>query len=258
MRILVACEESQTVCKAFRAKGHEAYSCDLVPCSGGHPEWHIQCDVLEIIGNGDKQIATQDGDVIWIQSWDMIIGHPPCIYLANSGVSWLFDYKGESLPDWEVFGLTGYSGPNWKKVNIKRFIQMRKAATFFRQLLLAPVQKLCLENPIQHKYARDEIIFNLTFDQAKSGMWQYDQVIQPWMFGHPEQKATCLWLKGLPKLYPTSTSLECQNNRTFSKMMKLPKRERERLHYLPPSADRQKIRSKTFDGIALAMSEQWG
>jgi hypothetical protein len=210
MRVLVACEESQAVCIAFREKGHEAFSCDIQPCSGGHPEWHIQDDVLNHLN----------------ENWDAMVGHPVCRYLANSGVQHLYN-KDSSI-------------------NSERWELMKQAAAFFLKLYNAPIPKIAIENPIMHKYAKEIIGIKQT------------QIIQPWMFGHPEQKATCLWLKGLPKLYPTSTSLECQNNRTHSKMMKLPKRERERLHYLPPSQDRAKIRSKTFAGIAQAMADQWG
>jgi hypothetical protein len=240
MKVLVACEESQEVCKAFRATGHEAYSCDIVPCSGGHPEWHIQDDVLKHFNDG----------------WDLMIAHPPCTYLANSGISWLFNYKGKSLPSWEVFGLTGYTGDNSERVNIKRFIKMHEAAEFFSKFLLADIPKIAIENPIPHKYAYEWIVMQMPFEKVRYA--QYDQIIQPWMFNHPEQKATCLWLKRLPKLYPTSTSLNCQNNKTHEKMISLPDRERQRLHYLPPSADRQKKRSKTFPGIAQAFADQWG
>jgi hypothetical protein len=210
MKVLVACEESQVVCSAFRAKGHEAYSCDIVECSGGHPEWHIQDDVLNHLSD----------------DWDLMVGHPMCTYLANSGVCWLYNKDGT--------------------INKERWEKMELAAEFFLKLYNAPISKIALENPVMHKHAKKII-----------GIEQ-SQTIQPWMFNHTEQKATCLWLKGLPKLYPSSTSLECQNNLTYAKMMKLPKRERERLHYLSPSPTRQKERSKTFSGIAAAMADQWG
>lgn len=187
MRVLVACEESQAVCIAFREKGHEAFSCDLQPCSGGHPEWHLQMDVLEVL-------------VQWEGEFDMMIGHPVCRYLANSGVQHLYNKDGS--------------------INSERWELMKQAAAFFLKLYNAPIPKIAIENPIMHKHAKEIIGIKQT------------QIIQPWMFGHPEQKATCLWLKGLPKLYPTSTSLECQNNRTYSKMMKLPKRERESGYFM--------------------------
>jgi hypothetical protein len=189
MKILIACEESQAVCKAFRAKGHEAYSCDILPCSGGHPEWHIQGDALAEAYSG---------------KYDMMIAHPPCTYLCNSGVCWL--HKDEN---------------RWDK--------MRDGARFFKKLLDAPIKLKAIENPIMHKYAVEII-----------GRRQ-DQLIQPWQFGHGETKATCLWLVGLPKLTPTN----------------IVSGREQRLHKLPPSPERAMLRSKTFQGIADAMAEQW-
>lgn len=197
LKVLVACEESQTVTKAFRRRGHEAFSCDLIECSGGHPEWHIQEDATSLLN----------------KNWDIIIAHPPCTYLANSGVCWLKD-------------------------NPERKAKMIEAAKFFRQFLSSSCPRVAVENPIMHKYAKQLI-----------GRGQ-DQVIQPWMFGHKEKKATCLWLKGLPKLVPT-TNLREETNR-------LPKKMQQRLHYLPPSPERAKLRSKTYYGIAEAMALQWG
>lgn len=196
MKILIACEYSGTVRDAFAAKGHEAWSCDLLPTD--KPGNHFQGDVLEFIGEG----------------WDMMIAHPPCTYLANSGVCHL--HKDES-----------------------RWAKLEKGAKFFKALLDAPISKIAVENPIMHKYAKELI-----------GGIKQTQVIQPWMFGHKEQKATCLWLKGLPPLSST--------NDVKSEMMKLSNAERQRLHWLPPSVDRWKERSKTFQGIADAMAEQWG
>lgn len=190
MKILIACEESQAVCKAFRKLGHEAYSCDILPCSGGHPEWHIQ---------GDALVEAYSG------KYDMMIAHPPCTYLCNSGVCWL--HKDES---------------RWDK--------MREGAEFFKKLLDAPIPLKAIENPIMHKYAVEII-----------GRRQ-DQLIQPWQFGHGETKATCLWLVGLPKLTPTD----------------IVSGREQRLHKLPPSPERAMLRSKTFQGIADAMAEQWG
>jgi len=200
MKILIACEESQTVCKAFREKGHEAYSCDTEECSGGRPEWHLQGDVNR-----------------WLDSdWDMIIAHPPCTYLTNSGVCWL-------------------TGKNKKP---ERWAQLEEGAAFFKLFLDHPCEKIAIENPIMHKYAIDRI-----------GR-KHDQIVQPYMFGHTESKATCFWFRGLPPL------IEADNVK--DKMLKLPKREQQRLHYLPPSKDRAKLRSKTYTGIAKAMAEQWG
>lgn len=151
MKVLVACEESQEVCEAFINAGHEAMSCDILPGAKGLP--HHQGDIREVIW----------GD------WDLIIGHPPCTYLANSGVRWLYTKE--------------------KKIDTQRLWDIRVAADFFRLIWEAPAPMVCVENPIPHKWA------NLP---------KYSQIIQPWQFGHGETKATCLWLKGLPPLVPTN------------------------------------------------------
>lgn len=197
MKILVACEFSGTVRDAFRKKGHDAVSCDILDGEGDGP--HIKGDVSKVIHG---------------QSWDMIIAHPPCTYLCNSGVSWL--HRDNS---------------RWGK--------LKDAADFFNMFLDVPVMKLCVENPIMHKYAKELI-----------GGRRQSQIVQPWMFGHPEQKATCLWLRGLPLLQPTNDVRDEMKNMTPA--------ERQKLHWLPPSKDRWKLRSKTFQGIADAMAEQWG
>lgn len=193
MKILIACEESQAVCKAFRVKGHETYSCDILPCSGGHPEWHIQGDAIEEAYSG---------------KYDMMIAHPPCTDIAVSGAAW---FK-EKIADG----------------------RQQRALDFVQKLMDAPIYKIAIENPVS---------------VISSKIRKPDQIIQPWMFGHTEQKKTCLWLKNLPKLQETKN--------VYEEMMTLPKNQRERLHYLPPSADRAKERSKTFQGIADAMAEQW-
>jgi hypothetical protein len=196
MKVLVACEYSGRVRDAFIKRGHEAMSCDLLETDVSGP--HYTGNVLDILGQG----------------WDMLIAHPPCTYLANSGVSWL--HKDEA-----------------------RWGLLDEGAAFFKALLEANVDKVAIENPIMHKYAKERI-----------GGVRQTQVIQPWMFGHTEQKATCLWLRGLQPLLPT--------NNVKEDMMKLDKKERQRLHYLPPSKDRWKLRSTTYQGIADAMAEQWG
>jgi hypothetical protein len=196
MRILIACEYSGKVRKAFRKLGHDAWSCDLLPSDDNSP-YHIQGDVLEVLDDG----------------WDIMIAHPPCTYLTNAGVTWLTRQPG-------------------------RHELMVDGARFFKKLLEAPIPLIAVENPIMHKYAVEII-----------GRRQ-DQVLQPWMFGHTERKATCLWLKGLPKLQET--------NNVKEEMLKLPKNIQQRLHYLPPSKDRWKLRSTTYQGIANAMAEQWG
>jgi len=202
LRVLIGCEESQEVCKAFRALGHEAYSCDIEPCSGGHPDWHIKQDVLKVINGGNFETSNRFSHV-WVDKWDLGIFHPPCTRLCNSGVQWL------------------------EKRNL--WIDLGKAVYFFNCLQESNILKICIENPIPHKY-------------AVKGIGKYTQIIQPWMFGHGETKATCLWLKGLPNLKPTN----------------IVSGREQRLHKLPPSKDRAKLRSKTFPGIATAMAKQWG
>lgn len=198
MKVLIACEESQAVCIEFRNRGHEAYSCDILPCSGGRPEWHIQDDVR---------------NVLYRELWDLVIAHPVCTRLTNSGVCWLGKRNlWDELDDaCEFFNLFVEYGRRGNKIGI--------------------------ENPIPHKYA-----------VAKIG--KYNQIIQPWMFGHPERKATCLWLFNLPLLQPT--------NIVKDEMLRLSKSQQQRIHYCSPGPDRAKIRSKTFSGIARAMAEQWG
>lgn len=199
MRILVACEESQATTTELLKLGHDAFSCDIEPCSGGRPERHLHGDVTQWLYDG----------------WDMIIAHPPCTYLTNTGVCWL-------------------TGKNKKP---ERWKQLDEAAEFFKLFLDHPCEKIAIENPIMHKYAVERI-----------GR-KHDCLVQPYMFGHTERKATCFWLKGLEPLRAT--------NDVKAEMDKLPKREQQRLHYLPPSADRAKLRSKTYPGIAKAMAEQW-
>lgn len=196
-KVLIACEFSGTVRDAFTDRGFDAMSCDLLP-SDSDKGPHYQGDIFDLD----------------LSEFDLMIAHPPCTYLTNSGVSWL--HKDAS---------------RWPK--------LFAGAEFFRRLLNAPVERIAVENPIMHKYSKTLI-----------GDIKQSQVIQPWMFGHKEQKATCLWLKNLPLLSETANVKE--------EMLQLSRRERERLHMLPPSADRWKIRSKTFKGIAEAMAEQWG
>lgn len=196
MKILIACEYSGRVRHAFEKLGHEVLSCDFEPAEDGASN-HYQGDIRDVLYEG----------------WDMMIAHPPCTYLTNSGVHWL------------------HKDP-------ERWAKLDDGAAFFKMLLDAPIPKKAIENPIMHKYAKERI-----------GGIKQTQVIQPWMFGHMEQKATCLWLQGLPLLEPT--------NNVKSEMMLLPKRERERLHYLPPSPTRWKERSRTYRGIADAMASQW-
>lgn len=168
MKILVACEESQEVCKAFRLRGHEAYSCDIVECSGGYPEWHIKQDVLPIL-NGNCEFKTCDGISHKINGkWDMIIAHPPCTYFSRAGANWLF--RGGVL-------------------NEKRYSEGLKMKTLFMSIYNADCDKIAIENPVVMK------IWELP---------KHTQDIQPFQFGHPFTKQTRLWLKGLPILRPTN------------------------------------------------------
>ena len=209
MRVLVACEESQEVCKAFRAKGHEAYSCDIQECSGGHPEWHICGDVLPLL-NGSCEFTTMDGVKHCINSkWNLLIAHPPCTYLSNAGARFLYP-KGV--------------------LNEERLRKGIEAAHFFMAFFYADCEHIAIENPVPSS------VYMLP---------KYSQIIQPWMFGHPVQKKTCLWLKGLNELKPTDITEERQSSKISN-------------WFNHGGKDRQKNRAKTFPGIARAMAEQWG
>ena len=183
MKVLIACEFSGVVRDAFRALGHDAMSCDLLPTERPGP--HYQGDVRDVLMPG---------------RWDLMIAHPPCTHLAVSGARW-FKAKGKAVQD--------------------------EALDFVRMLLAAPVPHIALENPV---------------GIISSRVRKPDQIIQPWQFGHPESKATCLWLKGLPKLKPTNIVLGRE----------------QRIWKVPPSEFRWKIRSVTYEGIARAMAQQWG
>ena len=212
MKVLVACEESQRVCIEFRRLGHEAYSCDIEPCSGGHEEWHIQQDVISLL-NGNCEFQTVDGAVHRIDGkWDMIIAHPPCTYLSNAGARFLYP-KGELNESRLQLGLV--------------------AKRFFMKIYNADCEKIVIENPIPSR------IYELP---------PYTQTIQPYEYGHPFQKKTCLWIKGAKPLKPTNI---------------IPKENRQSTKiagnwFNKGGKERQKNRAKTFEGIAKAMAEQWG
>lgn len=216
MNVLIACEESQRVCMAFRERGHNAFSCDIQEPSGGHPEWHILADALKAIQGG--QIVTMDGVTHDIPKWDLLIAHPPCTYLSNAGARHL--YKGGQL-------------------NIERYKQGMQAKAFFMAFYNADCNHICVENPIPSKVY---------------GLPQYTQTIQPYMFGHPYTKRTCLWLKGLPKLKPTN---EVEPIATWCPSGSYSHKHGEQ-HKGMFTTDRARNRSKTFEGIAQAMAEQWG
>jgi hypothetical protein len=184
MKILVACEESQAVTIEFRKLGHDAYSCDIEQCSGGHPEWHLQQDVIPLLK----------------EKWDMVIAFPPCTHLAVSGAKWFKQKRVDGR----------------QKQGIDFFMEFTKLDCPF-----------AIENPIG----------------IMSSFWRKpDQIIHPWMFGHGETKATCLWLNKLPKLEPTNIVQGREHS----------------IWKMPPSKNRSKDRSKTFLGIAQAIATQWG
>lgn len=245
MKVLVACEESQAVCIAFRELGHEAYSCDIQPCSGGHPEWHIIADVLTVLNGG--VFVTQDGTVVKIERWDKMIGFPPCTHVANAGGSW-FEVK-------------------------RKDGRQREAIIFFATLLGAKIDEIALENPVGILSSDTYIpkhFPDLLPLLAEVGMPRKpDQVIQPFYFGDKVRKYTCLWLKGLKPLVwvrhddlfhsskfvmpaePTKVMIRKGPYRTGT-VRKIYWQE------MLPKKDRAKIKSKTFPGIARAMAEQWG
>ena len=228
MKILVACEESQRVVCEIRQLGHIAFSCDILKCSGGHPEWHIQQDVIPLL-NGNCTFVTCDGTEHTLNTkWDMIIAHPPCTHLAVSGARH-FEKK-----------LTNGS--------------QEKAINFFMKIINADCDRICVENPvniISGNYIKKhfpQLAERYNFPIKPS------QIIQPYYFGEPHRKKTCLWLKGLPLLIPTNI-VEVTDIRTYIK--RNGKITTYSDWYNKGGKERQKSRSKTFKGIAKAMAEQW-
>ena len=218
MNVLVACEESQRVCIAFRDRGHRAFSCDIEPCSGGHPEWHIQGDVLPLL-NGGCTFYTMDGSRHEQGGrWDLIIAFPPCTHLAVSGARWFLEKQKD--------------------------FRQQKAVAFFMHFVLANCDRIAVENPIG-------IMSNI--------YRKPDQIIQPYDFGHPIRKATCLWLKNLPGLKPTQTVETKLDEHGFSIGGALRYATDENGKIISWNDPRTaKERSKTFPGIAAAMADQWG
>lgn len=221
MKILVACEESQRVCIEFRKKGHEAYSCDIIEQSGGHPEWHIMQDVLPLL-NGNCKFTTTDGKKHEIkEQWDMIVAFPPCTYLSVTGNRW--------------FNVDKYGEKAIERVKLRE-----KAVQFFMEFLNCKCDKVAIENPIGVMSTRYK---------------KPTQIIHPYMFGDPERKSTCLWLKGLNPLKPTNIVepiiIQYKNGKGTDSPWHM------NTIGLNP-AERAKARSKTFPGIAKAMAEQWG
>lgn len=226
MRVLVACEESQEVSKAFRARGHEAYSCDILECSGGHPEWHIMQDVLEILEEG--QFNTMDGTEHHVTRWDLIIAHPPCTYLTVAANK----YYNE-----DVYG---------EKAR-ERKRRREDAIGFFMAFVNADCDQIAIENPVG--------VISTRYRKA-------DQIIHPYQFGHPVSKKTCLWLKNLPLLKPTNIvkpEIIHSKGRTggySGPSWYVTDENGKILGWKDPRTAR--ARSKTYPGIARAMAEQWG
>ena len=195
MRVLIACEFSGVVRRAFRALGHDAWSCDLLPAEDSSP-YHIQTNVIPLLGS--RGWVDADG---YGHPWDLMIAHPPCDHLAVSGARWFAEKRADG--------------------------RQQQAIDFFLALARCRIPKVAIENPIG--------IMSSIYRKP-------DQIIQPWQFGHGETKATCLWLKGLPLLKPTN----------------IVEGREARVHKMPPSPDRWKERSRTYEGIAQAMAQQWG
>ena len=205
MKVLVACEFSGVVRDAFRKLGHDAWSCDLL-LTDVNPQFHIQGNVIDIINSG----------------WDLMIAHPPCTYLANSGVQHMYNNRKKD-----------------QGINQDRWGKMEDAVAFFNILLNSPIAKIAIENPVPHGFAK---------------LPKYDQIVQPYYFGEEAQKKTCLWLKGLPPL--KSTKIVGKGEQYYGKNGK---KNGSTWYQLPPtSVDRWKHRSKTFQSIANAMADQWG
>lgn len=218
LKVLVACEESQAVTIELRKLGHDAYSCDILPCSGGHPEWHIKCDILQVINNSFQtfgQFWTEDETAERIDKWDLMIAFPPCTHLAVSGAAW-FEEK------------------------IKNGRQ-QQGIDFFMALVKAPINKIVIENPIG--------IMSKIYREP-------DQIIQPYEYGDEAQKSTCLWLKGVNKLEPTNIVGKGEMMQYVEKKTGKVK-QMAKWYNDARSGNHGHKRSKTFPGIAKAMAYQF-
>lgn len=218
MKVLIACEESQRVCIAFREKGCEAYSCDVIECSGGHPEWHIQDDVLPLL-YGHCEFTTTDGKLHSIDEWDLIIAHPPCTRLCNSGQRWLY------------WGTEEYKA--------KKKQEQEDAVNFFMNFVNANCKHIAIENPVgimSTRYRKPNCIYN------------------PYDFeNETESKQTCIWLKGLPPLHGNRKIPLPKECRTHGIL----KANFNGIQYAWNDKETAKLRSKTPSGVAKAMAEQW-
>lgn len=209
-KVLIACEESQAITKEFRALGIEAYSCDLLPCSGGHPEWHIQGDALKEAYSG---------------KYSLMMAHPPCTYLAVSGAGWLYNKDGSR--------------------NEERWKNQAEALDFVKALMNAPIDFIAVENPIS---------------VISTQIRKPDQIIHPWQFGDKASKSTCLWLKNLPKIKPTKIVDKGEFFEWTDKNGVKKKQAQwyyDALHEAKTPEERRTLRSKTFQGMAKAIADQW-
>lgn len=232
LNVLVACEESQRVCSEFRRLGHNAYSCDLLKCSGGHPEWHFNHDVLEVIKNKGGKLET--GDEVYIEGeWDIMIAHPPCTFLAVSGAKWYYHPEDKHLPLDQRRPHPSF--PNRAK-------DREEAIKFFLALANSSIKHIAIENPVG--------IMNTIFRKP-------DQIVQPYFFGDSASKKTCLWLKNLPLLEVTNM-VDPGEFIEFGSGRRLAKWYSDGLTKTKTAEERRTWRSKTFPGFAKAIAEQWG
>lgn len=232
LNILIACEESQAVCSAFRLLGQNAFSCDILPCSGGHPEWHFCHDIAKVLDKTDLtlengKVATINGD------WDLMIGHPPCTYLAVSGAKWYYHPDDKDLP-------IEQRRPHPRFPN--RAQDREEGVAFFMMLANANIKRIAIENPVG----------------IMSRRWRKaDQAVQPYMFGDPFSKNTCLWLKNLRPLHPSKETKDHGERIVFGSGKSQPKWYSDALSNAKTTEERRTLRSKTFPGIARAIAEQW-
>lgn len=241
LNVLIACEESQACCRAFRAMGHNAYSCDLFDCSGTifgtdiaepHPEWHFNHDVTTVLNKTD--LTLQNGEQAHVEGeWDIMIGHPPCTYLAVSGAQWYYHPDDKDKPFEERRPHPRY--PN-------RAQDREDGANFFLFLAGADVKRIAIENPVG----------------IMSTRWRKpDQSIQPYMFGDPYSKNTCLWIKNLRPLHPSKETDDHGERIFFGSGKSQPKWYSDGFTKTKSAVERQKWRSKTFPNIARVIAEQW-
>ena len=231
MNVLIACEESQRVCIEFRKLGHNAYSCDILPSSGGHSEWHFKQDVFEVIKNKGEILET--GNEYYIEGeWDLMIAHPPCTYLAVSGASWYYHPEDKNLP-------FDKRRPHPKFPN--RAYDREEAVKFFMKIINSNIEHIAVENPIG--------IMSTRYRKP-------DQIIQPYYFGEEFSKKTCLWLKNLPLLKPTKIVGKGEII-TYASGKRMAKWFSDALTKSKTPEERRSLRSKTFLGIAKAMAKQW-